>query len=59
MIPDGKAFAYSGPARVKVGLLPVYIEPSVTSGMVKLLKKGDLVHVEGETVIFRRSMVRR
>jgi len=37
-------------ARVKVNLLPVYAEVSVTSGIVRFLKKGDVVRVQSETV---------
>jgi len=47
--PD-KAGAYSGPATVKVDLLPVYTETSVTSGIVKFLKRGDIVEVQAETI---------
>ncbi len=46
----GEAGAYFGPATVKVDLLPVYAETSVTSGIVKFLKKGDVVEVQGETI---------
>ena len=42
--------AYSGPAIVRVELLPVYTDTSVTSGIKKFLKKGDGVDVEAETI---------
>lgn len=48
--PLTDAFAYSGPATVKVKLLPVYTDTSVTSGIVKFLKKGEVVEVEAETI---------
>ena len=38
-------------ATVKVELLPVYSETSVSSGMVKLLKKGNVVRVQSEIMI--------
>jgi len=46
----GEAGAYFGPAAVIVDLLPVYAGTSVTSGIVKFLKKGDVVEVQGETI---------
>ena len=42
--------AYSGPASVKVELLPVYTDASVTSGILKFLRKGEGVDVEAETI---------
>jgi hypothetical protein len=36
------------PATVRVGLLPVYAGPSVTSGIVKFLKKEEGVEVQSE-----------
>ncbi len=38
-------------ARVRVGLLPVYSDTHVTSGIVKFLKRGDRVEVLAETVV--------
>jgi len=49
-IPLTDAVAYSAPATVKVELLPVYTDISVTSGILKFLKKGDGVDVEAETI---------
>jgi len=36
------------PATVRVGMLPVYTGPSVTSGIVKFLKKEERVEVQSE-----------
>jgi hypothetical protein len=36
------------PATVRLGMLPVYAGPSVTSGMVKFLKKDEGVEVQSE-----------
>jgi hypothetical protein len=36
------------PATVRVGLVPVYAGPSVTSGIVKFLKKEEAVEVQAE-----------
>lgn len=49
-IPSTDALSYCGPAAVKVELLPVYTDTSVTSGILKFLKKGDEVEVEAETI---------
>jgi len=49
-VPSTEALAYSGPATVKVELLPVYTDTSVTSGILKFLNKGDGVDVEAETL---------
>jgi hypothetical protein len=49
-VPLTEALAYSGPASVKVELLPVYTDTSVTSGILKFLRKGEGVDVEAETV---------
>jgi hypothetical protein len=49
-VPLTDALAYSGPASVKVELLPVYTDTSVTSGILKFLRKGDAVEVEAETI---------
>ncbi len=38
----------SEPATVRVGMLPVYAGPSVTSGIVKFLKKEEGVQVQSE-----------
>jgi hypothetical protein len=38
----------SEPATVRVGMLPVYTGPSVTSGIVKFLKKEEGVEVQSE-----------
>jgi hypothetical protein len=38
----------SEPATVRVGMLPVYAGPSVTSGIVKFLKKEEGVEVQSE-----------
>jgi len=48
--PLTEVLAYSGPATVKVELLPVYTDTSVTSGILKFLRKGDAVEVEAETI---------
>jgi hypothetical protein len=44
------ALAYSGPASVRVELLPVYTDTSVTSGILKFLRKGEGVNIEAETI---------
>jgi hypothetical protein len=49
-VPFTDTLAYSGPATVKVELLPVYTDTSVTSGILKFLKKGDGVDIEAETI---------
>jgi hypothetical protein len=49
-LPFTDTLAYSGPATVKVELLPVYTDTSVTSGILKFLKKGDGVDIEAETI---------
>jgi hypothetical protein len=49
-VPSTDAPAYSGPASVKVELLPVYTDISVTSGILKFLRKGEGVDVEAETI---------
>jgi hypothetical protein len=49
-VPFTDTLAYSGPATVKVELLPVYTDTSVTSGILKFLKKGDGVDIEAETM---------
>jgi hypothetical protein len=49
-VPLTDAPAYSGPASVKVELLPVYTDASVTSGILKFLRKGEGVDVEAETI---------
>jgi hypothetical protein len=38
-------------ATVKVKLLPVYSETSVSSGIVKFLRKGDVVRIQSEIMI--------
>ena len=48
--PLTEVFAYSGPATVKVELLPVYTDTSVMSGILKFLRKGERVDVEAETI---------
>ena len=48
--PLTDTLAYSGPATVKVELLPIYTDTSVTSGILKFLKKGDRIDIEAETV---------
>ena len=49
-VPLTEVLGYSGPATVKVELLPVYTDTSVTSGILKFLKKGAAVEVEAETI---------
>ncbi len=48
--PLTKALSYSGMATVKVNLLPVYTDTSAMSGILKFLKKGDVVEVQDETI---------
>jgi len=48
--PLTKALSYSGTATVKVNLLPVYTDTSAMSGILKFLKKGDVVEVQDETI---------
>lgn len=48
LIPGTRSFAQLGLARVKVEVLPVYKGMSVTSGIVKTLKRGDVVQIQYE-----------
>ena len=48
LIATPRTFAQLGVARVKVQVLPVYSKISVASGIVKTLKKGEVVQIHYE-----------
>ena len=48
LLSTTQTFAQLGLARVKVQVLPVYKGMSVTSGIVKTLKRGDVVQIQYE-----------
>lgn len=41
----GAAALAAEPAKVRIGVLPVYAGPSVTSGIVKFLKREEVVEI--------------